>query len=226
MHAPCTRRQGSLLAGAACGLVLFVLLAFSATPARADGDPASDVLATQSLFLPQDAGVPVAQQLQLAALVREAAQAGYPIRVALIDSPADLGSITGLWRQPVSYAKFLGQELSLTYRGTLLVVMPNGFGVYDENRHVTQQPGTLTGVPVQPTGIGLATSTVQAVQRLAATAGHSLSVPRATAPGSAGGSDALPWVVFALGVVLIGTAWTASLRARPLGSRHEDARAA
>ena len=99
-------------------MTLLTVLAAIATgavspAARADGDPASDVLAQQNLFLPQDAGVPARQQTQIATLLQEAAHAGYPIRVALIASPTDLGSVTALWQQPQSYAKFLGQELAL-----------------------------------------------------------------------------------------------------------------
>ena len=101
-----------------------------ATAARADGDPASDVLATQSLFLPQDAGIPLPQQSQLTGLLQASASSGYPIRVAIIATKADLGSVTELWRQPQTYARFLGQELSLVYRGPLLVVMPGGYGFY------------------------------------------------------------------------------------------------
>ena len=50
-------------------VAVFVGLAFAlavsagwlASQARADGDPASDVLASQSLFLPGDAGIPAAR---------------------------------------------------------------------------------------------------------------------------------------------------------------------
>ena len=98
--------------------------------ARADGDPASDVLLSQSLFLPQDAGVPATDQTQLASLLAAAHRADYNLRVALIAGPADLGSVTALWRQPRNYARFLGQELSLNYTGALLVVMPDGYGFY------------------------------------------------------------------------------------------------
>jgi hypothetical protein len=98
--------------------------------ARGDGDPASDVLLSQSLFLPQDAGVPPSEQAQLGSLLAAADRAGYNLRVALIAGPADLGSVTALWRQPRNYARFLGQELSLNYTGALLVVMPSGYGFY------------------------------------------------------------------------------------------------
>ena len=78
--------------------VLWSALITFPTAARADGDPASDVLATQPLFLPQDAGIPTAQQGQLGELLQTAARNGYQIRVALIASRSDLGSVTELWR--------------------------------------------------------------------------------------------------------------------------------
>ena len=44
--------------------------------ARADGDPASDVLASQTLFLPQDAGIPHGDQERLASLLNSAQRSG------------------------------------------------------------------------------------------------------------------------------------------------------
>ena len=99
-----------------------------ASVARADGDPGSDVLVYQPLFLGADSGVSISQQSQLGGLLRSAAHAGFPVRVAIISSRTDLGAVTGLWRQPRNYARFLGLELSLSYKGRLLVVMPNGIG--------------------------------------------------------------------------------------------------
>jgi hypothetical protein len=58
------------------------------------------VLAAQSVFLPADAGASPAQQRQLDAVVREAAGRGFPIRVAVISSPSDLGSVSALWHRP------------------------------------------------------------------------------------------------------------------------------
>jgi hypothetical protein len=192
--------------------------AWFAASARADGDPASDVLATQSLFLPQDASVPAAQREQLRGLLEEARRAGDPIRVAVVASPADLGSVTALWRQPRTYSRFLGQELSLGYRGLLLVVMPNGYGVFHQAAVTPVEQGALAGI--RPPGGRPGAATVEAVQRLAASSGHALPVPSATPPSAATPSDATPWVVFAIGAVLIGVAWTASIRARPL--RHSS----
>jgi hypothetical protein len=182
--------------------------------ATADGDPASDVLATQPLFLPQDAALAPRQAAQLAALLQEAARSGYPVRVALVASPTDLGSVTELWNQPQSYAQFLGQELSLVYHGPLLVVMPSGFGLYGLPRSIAWQRSTLAR-PASQGGIGPAA--LNAVLSLAAARGHPLALPTAatTSAGVSAGS-ALPWIVFGIGAVLIAVAWTASIRARPL----------
>jgi hypothetical protein len=204
-----------LLAIIACCLAAS---ACAAAAARADGDPASDVLATGPLFLPQDAAIPAAQQEQLLALLQAASRAGFQSRVALIASPADLGSITELWRQPVDYAKFLGQELSLTYRGLLLVVMPDGFGLYDQGGSISADQAAIARIAIHPAGPGLAATSVGAVRALAASAGHPLGLPRLAAPSSGGATDPTPWIVFGAGLVLVALAWTASLRARPLRS--------
>lgn len=190
---------------------------WAAVPARADGDPASDVLATEPLFLPQDAGIPPAQQEQLQALLQAANRAGLRLRVALIASSADLGSITELWRQPVYYAKFLGQELSLAYRGLLLVMMPNGYGLYDEGRSVTADQAAIARIPIHPEGSALAATSVAAIRALAASAGHPLGLPRIGGPATGGGNDPTPWIVFGAGLLLILLSWAVSLRARPLG---------
>lgn len=189
-----------------------MLLAASvlASPARGDGDPASDVLASQPLFLPQDARIPPAQQAQLSALLASARARGYPMRVAIIASASDLGSVTPLWRQPQNYARFLGQELSMTFHGPLLVVMPNGYGRYGPDA------GAASLAHLAVPGVRLGDATISAVQRLAAAAGHPLPLPAATAPTTGGSTDPVPWLVLATGAVLIAAAWTASLRARPL----------
>jgi hypothetical protein len=189
-----------------------MLIAFPAW-VRADGDPASDVLATQALFLPQDAGIPVSQQSQLSELLHAAAQDGYAIRAALIATRSDLGSVSELWGQPQPYAAFLSQELGLVYQGPLLVVMPDGFGVSGAG---ASDRSVLAGVRV-PAGPGaMGSAALGAIQRLAAAAGHPLSVPppSATATG-ARSSHAASVIVFGVGAALIALAWTASLRARP-----------
>ena len=182
--------------------------------ARADGDPASDVLASEALFLPQDAGVPSDRQAQLGALLRAAQGSGYQIRVALIASPADLGSVTELWHQPQNYARFLGQELSLVYRGPLLVVMPNGYGLYRLSGPRAREPSPLAGA--SPPGADLGAAALTAIQRLAAANGHTLPLAHTTAATHPGPANTISWLVFAIGGAFIALAWGASLRARPL----------
>jgi hypothetical protein len=165
------------------------------------------------LFLPQDGGIPLGDQTRLASVLNSAQRRGYPTRVALIASASDLGSVSELWRRPGSYARFLGQELSLVYRGTLLVVMPNGFGVY---RHGA--PAVRLPAPGSPARLGAAA--LSAVQSLAAAAGHRLPEPSA-APAPAGGNrgsiDIGAWAGFGIGLALIAVSWAVSIRARPLG---------
>ena len=185
-------------------------------PALADGDPASDVLASQSLFLPQDAGVSASRQSQLVALLDAARRAGVQVRVAIIASPTDLGSVGVLWRQPEAYARFLDQELSSVYPGTLLVVMPNGLAVQGRGQTARAAGAALTGVRPPGSVTELGATTLTAVRRIAAANGHPLAVPGAVGPGAASsGTDVVAWLVFALGAAAIVVAWALSLRARP-----------
>jgi hypothetical protein len=195
--------------------IVAVTLAGSPASAVADGDPASDVLAGQSLFLPQDAASSPRQDTQLGALLTTAHRDGYLVRVALIGSRSDLGSVTALWRQPQSYARFLGQELALVFRGTLLIVMPNGYGFVSSGGSATAPSSALSGVA--PPGRELPTAAIAAVRRLAGADGHPLAMPHptATAASPSGSASVLPWVVVAVGAALIGAAWMVSLRAQP-----------
>ena len=206
---------------AAVAAILASTLALLAGVAQADGDPASDVLASQSLFLPSDAGVPVAEQGRISGLLTAASRSGYQIRVAMIASPMDLGSVSELWQQPANYARFLGLELSFVYRGPLLVVMPAGYGLYGFGGRVGTAREVVSGLG-SPRG-RLAPAMLVAVQRLAAAAGHPLAVPNTAPAARPAPGDVLPWVVFALGAALIVAAWSASLRARPLRAGPRDA---
>jgi hypothetical protein len=201
------------LVGLVMALVGFALVAFPVA-ASADGDPASDVLATQSVFLPQNSGATPTQQAQLGALEAAAQKSGYQIRVAIIATPSDLGSVGALWRQPQSYANFLGQELSLVYRGTLLVVMPNGFGLYEDGHPAGPGHSALASLAA-PGSRGIVDSTLTAIQRLAGASGHTLQVAGVAVHAPGAGKDTASWIVLAIGAVLIAAAWAASLRALP-----------
>src|SRR5262245_20642833 len=102
-----------------------VLAAGLAAAARADADPASDMLYTGDVFLPYEQVSPeVAADLRGA--VRDARADGKPLKVAVIATKRDLGGVPTLFGNPLYYARFLGAELQFLYSGRLLVVMPQG----------------------------------------------------------------------------------------------------
>jgi hypothetical protein len=148
----------------------------AAPVARGDGDPASDVLYTQWLFVPFNAPIPKPDVDRLQTVIQRARTNGYPVRVALIGAPADLGSAFTLWGKPQQYAQFLGQELQFLYKGRLLIVMPNGYGFSRGGKH-TAEASALDRLKVTPGAVGLADSAIRAVARLAARSGHPVAIP-------------------------------------------------
>jgi hypothetical protein len=199
-------------------VLAFALVALSvlAPAAYADGDPASDVLATQRLFLSSDANVPVRQQLQLAAMLKQTVHEGYALRVAIVGSPSDLGSISALWRRPQTYARFLGSELQLVFHGTVLVVMPNGYGT-DVTASGTRTASGEAELAVP--GQHLGSAAIAAVEKLASSAGAPAAAPAVRAPTVTGHTPIMPWLVFGLGFLPLIFAWCLSLRRRPLRLR-------
>jgi hypothetical protein len=164
-------------------VLVAILVGVPPSPARADGDPASDVLASQSLFVPADAAIPMPEQLRLVSLLEAARQAGLPIRVAIISSPSDLGAITELWDEPRAYARFLGLELALSGRARLLVVMPNGVGFYWPGPSATAIYDRVGRIPVGPSGYSLVSAAQRAVMSVA-DAAHVSLVPSSRAAGA------------------------------------------
>jgi hypothetical protein len=158
-------------------LLALVVAAGAAQAARADGDPASDYLVGAKVFLPYDAKFPPKQSAQLTALVAAANEAGYTIRVAVIWSDYDMGSVTALWRKPRTYARFLGLELGFVYKQRLLIVMPNGFGFNWPKHSADSEYALLSKIPI-PTGApGLLAAARTAVVKLAAADGVELAAP-------------------------------------------------
>jgi hypothetical protein len=160
------------------------LLALPAV-AYANGDPASDYLLVQKLFLPASTKIDQAEVNRLNALLTSAERDNFKIRVAVILSPADLGTAFSLYRKPQRYAEFLGLELSFVYRDRLLVVMPNGYGFSVRGKPDPKTSRLLQ--PLPPPGHD-ATQEVRgaqtAVRKLALASGHRLAVSN-----SGGGSS-------------------------------------
>jgi len=146
-------------------------------PAAADGDPASDVLLTRWVFVPYGApaSAPLTQQLETT--IARARKAGYPIRVAIIASPYDLGAVSSLYGKPQEYAKFLSSELTFAYHGRLLIVMPQGFGYYDSAGRRGPELRVLRGLKSGQGSDGLIAAATRAVAQLARAGGHPVAVP-------------------------------------------------
>ena len=181
-------------------LVALALFCVLGGTARADGDPASDYLLGTQVFIPFDLKLPKASQQQLTSLVHDANASGYTIRVALIGSAYDMGSVTSLWRKPKPYAKFLGAELTFVYKNRLLVVMPNGFGFNRPGHPSTKEYATLSKIKIGPGATGLLTAAQSGVQQLAAASGVKI---KRTSDSSGGHSMAHDRIVIILGAVAL-----------------------
>jgi hypothetical protein len=145
---------------------LAALAAVTTPGARADGDPASDVLYFQDVFLPY---VKPAADLakQLNAAVASANQAGFRIKVAAIASEQDLGSVPSLFNHQDVYARFLGAELKTFYTYRLLIVMPAGFGIYDNGKPTDVEKAALAGITIaSPSSDDLTKAATAAVTKL------------------------------------------------------------
>lgn len=200
-------RRGTLLAAAVLCLCL-------PSAARANGDPASDYLLTQSVFLPFTSKLDHGEVARLNELLKDAATKKFRIRVAVILSPSDLGTAFSLFGQPQKYAQFLGLELAFVYRDRLVVVMPTGYGYAAGGDRDKRAEALLKRVP--PPGRD-ATKEIQAaigvVQRLAAAAGHTLSVPKSK--GSSGARDRITIAAAATAGIALVAAIALHRRRRP-----------
>ena len=113
-------------------LLAAVLAAVVIGSARANGDPASDVLPFATVYFSIKNPQSAASGRDLVKITQITAKKKHPIRVAVIAMPSDLGLIQSMWLKPQMYAHFLGEELFqfARYKGTTLIAMPNGYGVY------------------------------------------------------------------------------------------------
>ena len=186
-----------------------------AAPARADGDPCSDYLLVGSLCVPNNPR-PSQPQIDRAQKTVEAAkQAGYEIRVAVIGSPTDLGSVPVFFGRPAPYAKFLDAELQSAWKGKLLVVMAAGYGVREHTKPYLTGVKALQDLPPPANGTpdALMAAATVAVRKLAASEGVKVPViplaktvtPR---PATGSGSGSTSFVKYALllaaGLVVLG----------------------
>jgi len=180
-------------------LLIAAVAALLAVPAaQANGDPASDVLITQQVFIPFEAPISTSAKDELIKTVAAANERGYKIRVAVIAFTGDLGTAVSLWRHPQSYSKFLGSELAFVYSNRLLISMPSGFGFYRGRKPVAKEQAVVVKIPAGKTPTELTESTTKAVRALAAADG--VVLPKIS---SGGGHDWRDRLIIA-GVALLG----------------------
>lgn len=179
-----TRRTVNTLAR--FSLVFALACACSPGTAHADGDPASDFLVAANVFVPFEASPTAPTVHALSRAIVTAYAAGYRIKVAVIATRIDLGSIPSLFNKPTAYAAFLGDELSTAYIGPLLIVMPAGYGIYDGRRSIAAEQAVLARL-AHPTSakpndlLTSATSAVTAMLRVGALKSKDILKPFAQA---------------------------------------------
>lgn len=195
----------ALLAAAAAALVVV-------PAASANGDPASDVLLTQKVFVGPEVPVSKGRLDALQKTVDTANAKGYPIRVAVIAFTGDLGTAVSLWGKPQDYAKFLGSEIAFVYPKRLLVAMPAGFGVHNQHRSTADEQRALRGLQAGKTPDALVESTTRAVRRLAASGG--VQVPAYSGSGGHDWRDRIIIAVVGLLIVALIVLGGGRLRAR------------
>jgi hypothetical protein len=203
-----TRTLAILLATALAGL------GGSGAAAWADGDPASDVLLGENVFYPYSPAVSASVQKTLDAETAAAKRGGFPLKVAVIASPVDLGVIPDLFGKPQKYAEFLDQEISFRTKQPLLVVMPAGFG----SAGLTPKASHLAASLPKPSGgksDDLARAAIPAVAKLAAASGHPVTgVPGLSSSGGSGGGSTTVIVAALAGAALACAIALAVLRRR------------
>lgn len=214
------------LAALAAGVVAVVVVALLLAPlARADGDPASDWLLSRPSFVPPDAGIASADQKALDQLLLSAKAQGYTLRVAIVGSQYDMGSVTVLWKRPTDYAPFLSQEVRFLYKGRVLVVMPNGWAIAQNGKRDPSEQAVVGKLasPKPFRGAPVAAAVESAVRKLTARAG--IVLPKVAAPSSGGSSTTRDRILIGVGagvLVLLALAlslWRRRARSAPGRSR-------
>jgi hypothetical protein len=207
----------ALLAASALGVA-------TATPAaRADGDPASDVLLASSLYTPVAQKISPDVKQQLESTIAEANDAGFKVRVALILDRTDLGAVPQLFGHPDQYVQLLTAELYYGWKGAVIAVQPSGIGVRNVKPLEPAQK-LVAGIKVAapPSADGLAQAATAAVRRLAAADGHPIAGDVSTAKSSSSSTTTLIAIGGAVVVVLlaVGGGWFL-LRRRSVERRAE-----
>ena len=158
------------------------------------------------VFLPFESKVSEIASQELTQVLASAKEQHFEVRVALIATPADLGAIPVLYRKPQRYADFLGQELVYYFKGVLLVVMPNGYGLYKARAKLPEDKKLLAELPPPGStdGNALAVSAKNAVRVLAQRRGLTLRTAAVSSSSGNRGRVTLAAAVIALCLLALG----------------------
>ena len=119
----------------------------------------------------------------------------------------------------------MGVELSEIAPGRVLVVMPNGFGLYQPGLTPAGAQAQLARTPAPPRSRNLAILAAGGVKDLAAASGHPIPSSTihviTTEPARAHATSWTTWLAWLVGAALILTSWTLSVRARPLAVKDQ-----
>jgi hypothetical protein len=208
------------LAAVICTLALILTapLGLPMPAARADGDPASDVLLAQNAFYPYQPPVSSGMETAMNKVLSNAAHVGLSLKVAIIGSPEDLGADPRFFGYPAQYAHYLDREISFNNIQPLLVVMPAGFAT------VAAGPATaLEGLSVdsKQASYGLTRSAVLAVVALVRAHGHPIAMPSIPPDSSTSSGPPAMLLLFGIPAVLLILAGVATLRS---GAANEQER--
>lgn len=182
-------------------LIVATAAAVLTAPGRAvgDADPASDVLLGASAFYPYQPAPAQRLQTELDRTLARLHKEGLNLKVAIIQSPIDLGAIPNMFGKPQTYADFLEREISFGAPQPLLVVMPAGFGIANAG-----SPASLAGLKVNTAqqSDGLTLSAILAVKRIARGAGKPVPTGATANPPGSGTSPVVRYVLPAILVLL------------------------
>ena len=163
-------RQATALLAVAAALL-------TPSAARADGDPASDVLLFQDAYLPNFPPPSEAETDTLTRLLAELRGDDFAMKVAVISSTGDLGANPELFGNPADYVNLLAHEIAFRVRNPhLLVVMPTGMA----GRNLGPDAESILAsieIDTEAETDGLVRAAIEAVAKIASANGHATEVP-------------------------------------------------
>jgi hypothetical protein len=188
-------------------LAAVALTLLAAPAAHADGDPASDVLPSQDAYYPYSPAASKPLVAALDKLLKQVRDGGYPMKVALIETAADLGSYPTMFNNPQEYTNLLASELPTNPHGSVkdelhqLVIMPGGFGGKALGDRVDEALDPVE-IDTESQTDGLVRAALEAVARIATVNGVKAEVP-AEASGDDGGGGSKTVLLIVIGAVIV-----------------------